>query len=410
MQLEISEGADARRRTPSRVRRGIWLAVTGLLIATALAGLAYFQYVLKPALIQKAISSSPQPPVTITAEPAQAATWAGRLRSIGTLVAFAGVDVSSQVGGVVAAIRFENGASVAQGQTLVQLDDSIERADLASNQATLLQAQLNFARQEDLAAKGVAAQSTLESARATRDSSAAAVQRSQALVAQKEIRAPFAGRIGIRKIDVGQYVSPGMTLVTLQALDPMRVDFTIPERYIPDVKPGTTVELTVDAYPGQIFKGAVEALDSRVDPSTRALLVRASVANPDGKLLAGMFADITVSIGRPEDVVTVPRTAVSYSLYGDTVYVVPARRGGVGGGAADNDGRGGTGQGGAGEKGVERRSVRVGDARGDRVAILEGVVAGETVVTSGQLKLQPGAHVRIDNSASLKPPEQRPRE
>jgi membrane fusion protein (multidrug efflux system) len=384
------------------------LAIVALLMIVVFIGLAYFQFVLKPELIKTAVLKTAPPPITITAEPARTEHWVGQIKAIGTLTAIKGVDVASQVTGIVAAIKFESGDTVAANATLVQLDDAVEQADLASGQATLKQAELDFVRQQKLAAKDFASEATFEEARAKRDTAAAAVERSQALISQKNIKAPFAGRLGIRKVNVGQFVSAGMALVSLQALDPIYVDFTIPEQDVGRVKVEQTVELTVDAVPGEVFRGTVKVLDARVNSDTRALMVRGRLPNPDRKLLPGMFANVTVLTGAPTDVVTVPRTAIDYSLYGDSVFVVHEAHAGsatVGSSAAATSGPQNRDQ-----LVAERRSVRLGEMRDDRVAIAEGIAAGDEVVTSGQLKLQPGVHVRIDNSASLRPPAERPRQ
>jgi membrane fusion protein (multidrug efflux system) len=229
------------------------------------------------------------------------------------------------------------------------------------------------------------------------------VARSQALISQKNIKAPFAGRLGIRKVDIGQYVSPGTALVSLQALDPIYVDFTIPEQDIGRVEAGQTIELTVDAVPGEVFRGTVHVLDARLNAETRALLVRGRLPNPDRKLLPGMFADVTVLTGSPMQVVTVPRTSISYSLYGDSIFVVQAADA-----TAETTGSGNSAAG--GQLVAERRSVRLGETRDDRVAIAAGIEAGDDVVTSGQQKLRPGVEVRIDNSAPLRPPAERRRQ
>jgi membrane fusion protein (multidrug efflux system) len=372
-----------------------------------LAALGYFQYYVKPALIKNAISGHPPPAISISTERARTEQWVGQVRSIGTLTAIRGVNVASQVAGLVMDILFESGNVVAEGASLVQLDDAVERADLESNQATLRQTQLDFDRQQELATRNVASESTLEAARAKRDTAAAGVERSKALIAQKNIKAPFAGRLGIRKVDPGQYVSPGTALVSIQALDPIRVDFTIPEQDIPLVKEGQTIELTVDAVPGTVFRGTVEVLDARLNADTRALMVRASLPNPNHKLLPGMFANVTVLTGPPKQVVTVPRTAVTYSLYGDSVFVVSEAEGSSDASEPNPPAAGAA----RGQPLVaERRPVQVGEVRDDRVAVLDGIAAGDTVVTSGQLKLQSGAHVQIDNSAALRPMAERPKE
>lgn len=401
------------------------LAIAGVTVLVFLAALAGFHFVLKPAMIQEFVAQNAPPPASVSAEPAKTETWTPRRHAIGTLVAIQGVDISSQVSGIVKTIRFSSGDRVAAKAELVQLDDEVEQADLLSNRATLRDAIREFERQSDLQGRGFAAEARLDEARASRDSSAAAVQRTRALIDQKNIKAPFAGRLGLKQIDIGQYVSPGQALVSIQQLDPVWVDFPIPEKQIGLLAVGQTVEADVDAYPGETFTGVIETLDARVNQDTRTLTVRGRLENPDEKLLPGMFANVTVMAGEEREVVVVPRTAVSYSLYGDSVYVVKedTEDSGAAGEAKAEDARKDEAAGqGEGEKPagdadgdqkplvVERRFVRLGETREDSVAISEGVKAGEMVVTSGQLKLKPDASVEINNESPLTPPETMPRQ
>ena len=371
----------------------IALVLMGILIG----GLAYFKLVFMPKAINEFLASQKPPPATITAEAARTEDWIDKLPAIGTLIASQGVEVAPQVPGIVTSIDFESGQDVPKGRLLVQIDIAVELADLASARATLLEADLAYKRQTDLLRKSVASEANVDTARAKRDTAEAAVNRIQALIDQKSIRAPFAGRLGIRKVENGQYVSPGLNLVTLQRLDPIWVDFPMPEQNVGKLKTGQTVELSVDAFPGEVFKGKVTSLDARVSQETRTLLVRGTIPNRDRKLLPGMFADVSVLAGNPQTVITVPRTAVTYSLYGDAVYVVKPKE-------TSSEGDGGAQASEEPALVVERRFVRPGQVRGDRVAITEGLKEGEQVVTTGQIKLSNGAAVRVDNSQELKPP------
>jgi membrane fusion protein (multidrug efflux system) len=326
-----------------------------------------------------------------------------QLTSIGTLIASQGVDIASQVAGVVTEIPVESSMDVEQGTKLVQLDIAVELADLASAKATLEEADVAHARQVDLMQKKVTSEANLDTARAKRDTAAASVKRIEAVIAQKAIVAPFTGRVGIRKVEKGQYVAAGMALISLQALDPIRVDFPMPEQTIGKLRVGQTIQLTVDAYPGQVFRGEIQFLDARVAQETRTLLVRGLLRNQERKLLPGMFANVTVLAGEPRDVVTVPRTAVTFSLYGDSIYVAtpaPTKQGEAQAATADS----------SQPLIAERRFVKTGEMREDRVAITSGVAAGEMVVTTGQLKLNPGASIHIDNSQPLVRPEPRPKQ
>ena len=389
--------------------------IAGILVALFLGGVAYFQLVFKPEMIADFVSKMVPPPATVTAEPAKTETWVARVHSIGTLVAIEGVEVAPQLGGTVMDYFFDSGQEVKQGDKLVQIDISVEVADLVSAKATLNEADLNRERQDSLVKKGATSQAVLDTSTAKRDSAAASVERIQAIIAQKTITAPFSGKLGLRRVEKGQYVSPGQALVWLQALDPIWVDFPVAESEVAKFKIGSKVELTVDTYPGEVFKGEVEALDARLNQDTRTLMVRGTLPNPDRKLLPGMFANTAVLAGEPRELVTVPRTALTYSLYGDSVWVVKKEAADQAAqSAAPTDKAGAAIAADAPDQETkliaERRYVRVGQTEQDRIAILEGIKPGEEVVTSGQLKLQPGAAIRIDNADALKPPAELPKQ
>jgi membrane fusion protein (multidrug efflux system) len=314
-----------------------------------------------------------------------------------------GIDVSPQIGGAIVAVRVESGQDVEKGAHLFDIDNSVEQADLKNNLATLKNADFALERQRQLALSGNTAKANFDSAEAARDSAAAAVERVRATIAQKTLTAPFAGRLGIRKIDLGQYVSPGTSLITLQQLDPIYVDFPVPEKSLDLLKPDQIVEVSVDSYPGKIFRGVIKTIDARIAQESRNVLVRGELENKKRQLLPGMFANVNVVAGAPAKVVTLPRTAITYSLYGDSVFVViPAEPEPGAAQAAPANGD-------APVK-AERRFVRVGESREDRIAISEGVRPGEVVVIEGQLKLQPGQRVRVDPSARLEPAAVRPKE
>jgi membrane fusion protein (multidrug efflux system) len=390
------------------------LFIAAVLIALFLGGVAYFQMVFKPAMIADFVSKMAPPPATVTAEPAKTETWIARVHSIGTLVAIEGVEVAPQLGGTVMDYFFDSGQEVTQGEKLVQLDISVEEADLVSAKATLHEADLDRERQASLVQKGAVSQAILDTSTAKRDSAAAAMARIEAIIAQKTITAPFTGKLGLRRVEKGQYVSPGQALVWLQALDPIWVDFPVAESEVAKFKIGSKIELTVDTYPGEVFKGEVEALDARLSQDARTLMVRGTLPNPDRRLLPGMFANTAVLAGEPRELVTVPRTALTYSLYGDSVWVVKE-------GASEEDAQPTASAEGAGAAiaadapeaptlTAERRFVRVGQTEEGRIAILEGIKTGEQVITSGQLKLQPGVAIKVDNADALKPPAELPKQ
>lgn len=376
------------------MKRGLLLTLVFLLLAGFAGAYGYFQFVARPAMIKGFLSKMEPPPVTVAVEAARAETWQPKFAAIGTLKAAQGIDVAAQVGGIVRAVHFEAGQDATKGMALIEIDDATEQADLKANLATLKNAEFALERQRQLVSGGSSTRANLDSAIALRDAAAAAAEKTRAIIAQKAVAAPFAGRLGIRKVDVGQYVSPGAALVALQQLDPIYVDFPVPEQAIAQMQVGASVEVGADAVPGKIFRGKIISLDVRVNQDTRSLLVRAEVENAEKKLLPGMFANVEVLAGAPRAIVSLPRIAVSYSLYGDSVYVVKKPEG---------DAK-------PGVFGVERRFVRPGEARADRVAINEGLKVGEQVVTEGQIKLQPSSKIVIDAKEELKPLSPLPKE
>jgi membrane fusion protein, multidrug efflux system len=385
-------------RLPLAARRPIVFFLTLAFLAAMTGGLAYFQFVIKPNMVRGFISAAFAPkPTAVTAEAAKVEDWPPELTAIGTLRAYQGVLIAPQAAGMVTAKHFESGEDVEAGALLINIDDSVEQADLANGLAQLKNAEATLSRQKTLVAQGNTPQSTVDAAIATRDSAAATVERTRAVIAQKAIKAPFAGRLGLRNVDLGQYVAVGTSLVTLQQLDPIFADFPVPEEALRSLAVDQAVKMTVDAIPGRSFEGKIEAIDARVSADSRNVTARAVFANPDRKLLPGMFANLTVTTGEPASLLTVPRTAIVYSLYGDNVFVVRAapharEEGGVGD------------KGGASGLIVERRFVKVGPARGERIAVDEGLRAGERVVTAGQIKLQAYMPVTIDEAAALPTP------
>jgi len=379
------------RALPLNARRPVVFLLALVVIVAVVGGLSYFQLVLKPTIVKNAISAAFAPkPTAVAVEEAKVEQWPPQLSAIGTLRAFQGIVVAPQVAGVVSAIHFQSGDDVPAGAPLVDLDTSVEEADLANGLAQLKNANVTLDRARALIANGNTPQSTVDAALAARDSAAASVEHTRAVIAEKTIKAPFAGRLGLRNVDLGQYVAAGVSLTTLQQLDPIYVDFSAPEGALANLAAGEETTLAVDSQPGRSFTGKVTAIDARVSADSRNVTVRAEFANPDHKLLPGMFADVTVTTGAPIDVLSLPRTAIVYSLYGNNAFVVvPAKSG---------DGLM-----------VERRFIRVGATRGERIAILDGVKVGEKVVIAGQIKLQPNSPVTIDQGGALPPPAETPK-
>ena len=383
------------------LKRSISFVVVLLILAGLSAGLGYFQFVVKPQMIKQFIAQAPPPPPTVAVVEARAESWTPHWPAIGSFRAVQGVDIAPQIGGALVAVKAKSGEDVEKGTPLFEIDNFVEQADLKNYLAVLKNADLALERQRQLSATGNTAKANFNSAEAARDSAAAQVERIRAVIAQKNIAAPFAGRLGLRKMDLGQYVSPGTSLITLQQLDPIYVDFPVPEKWLDVLKPGQAIDVTVDSFPGRTFSGQIANIDARVSADSRNVLVRGEFDNKEKQLLPGMFANVNVNAGQAENVVTVPRTAITYSLYGDSVFVVvPAEPAGGGAQAASSDV----------PLKAERRFVRVGETRDDRVAVLEGVKAGERVVSAGQLKLAPDARVRVDPDAKLTAPANRPKE
>ena len=378
----------ALRLAPLKTRRALVFLITFVALAGLTGGLAYFQFVFKPAMMKGILAQAFAPkPTAVAVEAAKLETWPPQIDAIGTLRAYQGVLLAPQAAGDVTSIHFDSGAEAPEGALLLTIDDSVEQADLANGLAQLRNADLTLDRARQLVVNHNTPQSTVDAALAARDSAAATVQHTRAVIAQKAIHAPFAGRLGLRTVDIGQYVGVGTPLVALQRLDPIYVDFPVPEDALATLGIGAELTMTLDALPGQTFSGRVKAVDARVSAESRNVTLRAEVPNPGHKMLPGMFAKVTVNAGAPREVTTLPRTAIVYSLYGDTVFVVnPAGPGLI----------------------AERRFVRLGQARGERVEITEGVKAGERVVTAGQIKLVANAPVTIDEGGALPPPAKTP--
>lgn len=336
-----------------------------------------------------------RPPVTVSALQARAEVWTPTLDAVGSLRAVEGVRVAAEVPGRVAKIAFASGQTVAKDDLLVQLDDSADRAHLDGLVAEEKLAQLHLQRTRKLYAARSVSKSNLDEAQANYDRARAQVDEQRALIAKKAIRAPFAGRIGIRLIDLGQYLSAGQEVVTLQSLNPIYVDFDLPEQDLPRIRVGQPVIVGTDAFPKSRISGEITAVAPEVTRSTRSFGVRAQLPNPEGRLLPGMFANVSVVLPERHSVVTLPQTAIDYSPYGNSVYLVHEEKT----------------KSGETVKVVRRVFVETGAKRGDQVAIEKGVSVGDVVVTAGQLKLENGARVRIDNrvtpsdEAAPNPPE-----
>ncbi|MCG3171157.1 MAG: Multidrug resistance protein MdtA [Pseudomonadales bacterium] len=339
----------------------------------------------KQRLIDRYLADFEPPPVTVSAQPARRERWDVAIAAVGTLKAVQGVDLATESSGVVTRLHFKAGDQVAPGDEIASLDDRVEVATLKSLLAQRRLAEINFERDQRLLANKAISRTDFDKTESLLKDVSAQVERTEAVIARKHLRAPFAGRIGIPEIEVGEFVAEGQAIVTLQSLDTLEVDFALPEQELPQLATGQTVRCRVQAYPDRVFDGEVTAIDAKVDDNTRNVLVRARVPNTGSILLPGMFVSVEVVVGDGRDRVTVPESAVSYNLYGDSVFVVAER-------ARDDGGK---------ELAVRRSYVKTGQRREGRVAILDGVAEGDMVVTAGTLKLDAGARVTIDNSVQL---------
>jgi membrane fusion protein (multidrug efflux system) len=322
------------------------------------------------------------PPEAVTTIVAQQAEWPGRLAAIGSVTAVQGVTVSADLPGIVESIEFESGRPVAAGAVLVRLDTRQEQAQLSAAQAQLELARLNLDRAEGLAAQGIVSQADHDRAVAEHRQAQARVGEIEATIERKQIRAPFAGILGIRQVNLGQYLNGGDPVVPLQALDPIYVDFSVPQQDVARLRVGG--EVRASAAGGPELVGRVSAVDSIVDEATRNVRVQAAFSNPNGILRPGMFVEARVALGTKTAVVALPASAVSYAPYGDSVFVV-----------AELDGPNGQRY-----RGARQQLVKLGGARGDQVAVLSGLNPGDEVVSSGAFKLRNGAAVKVDNSVT----------
>jgi RND family efflux transporter MFP subunit len=397
----VSDPQSRIKAPRKRVRKRSYVIVFTALIVL-FGGLAAMNYVVKPQIIAGIVTKmQTQPPVPVTTAVAKSEKWRGELAAIGTVEAQRGVTLAPQVAGRVETILFESGTWVKAGETVLKLDDSTERAQLQAATADLRLKELNLIRARELAERGNMAQANLDTAIAQRDQAAAQVELIRAQITQKTIVAPFAGRLGIRQVNLGQYLAAGAAIVTLQSIDPIFVNFTLPEREIPRLKVGQEVAVTIEGLKDRVFAGKITSLDAKVDEATRNLLIQATFENKDGALVPGVFARLTVKLSEEREVVSVPETAVTFSLYGDSVYVVVERK--------DKDGKVVNGPDGKPLLTHERRFVRVADRRNGQAGLSEGIKAGERIVTSGQTRLFPGSGVSVDERPALVPPKERPK-
>ncbi len=333
-------------------------------------------------MIHKFMSARSAPVATVSTVKAVYQPWQSLTEAVGTLRAVRGADLAPEVAGVVRAIHFRSGEDVKAGTLLLELNSAAEHAQLEALEAAAELVETTYKRDREQYKVKAVSRATLDLDAANLKSARAQVAQQQALIDKKEIRAPFSGHLGIRAVDIGQFLGPGTKIVTLQALDPIYVDFLVPQRLLARVTAGRPVTLRTDAVPGAEFTGTVSAVDPKIDPATRNAQVRATLKNPKHVLLPGMFATVELATAAPQRRLTLPQTAISYNPYGNTVFVVEEKKGADGKVALV----------------AQQRFVTTGDARGDQIAILTGLKEGDTVVSAGQLKLRSGTQVVINNT------------
>jgi membrane fusion protein, multidrug efflux system len=377
-------GGRAARGRPKTVR---WFLIVGLLLAIVLGALYGFNRFRERAITNFFAHHKP-PPAEIAAATVETVALPRFAPGIGSIVAVHQVTVNPEVGGRVTAIDFKAGQTVQAGEPLVQLNDAPERGDLANYQAQAHLAELSLQRARALHRSDFASQQTVDQDMSQLEEAQAQIMKTEALIAQKRIHAPFAGRLGIRQVNLGQYLTPGAPIVTLTDLSQLHVNFTLPSEMRPKIAVGQRVNVTSDAYPGRVFEAQITSIEPQISPDTRMIEVQATMPNPGDALLPGMFVDAAVVLPPRPDTMVLPETAVEFTLYGDSVYVIRAK--------------------GKDEKGrpilvAVRTPVKSGTRWDGKVAILSGLKPGERVVAAGQVKVQNGAPVVVASGPPLPP-------
>ena len=354
-----------------------------LVVVGAVAGIKALQI---GALISSAENEG-IPVETVSTAEVIAAKWERSVESVGSLRAVQGADLSTESSGVVTKIHFENGQEVQQGDLLVELDTQTEEANLRSAQAEADLARTVYERTRQLRANNTVPQSEMDAAESNLRKMNAMVEQLKSTIREKQVRAPFSGRLGIREVNLGQFVNNGDTIVSLQSLDPIFVDFLLPQQLIAGLSVGQSVALFTDVYPGREFDGKLTAINSEIDPVTRNIRLQGTLQNADGALRPGMFARVVLTLGEAEDVICVPSTAIIAAPYGDSVFVLESE----------------TAEDGSTRQVAKQRFIRTGRARGDFVSIAQGLQPGETVVSAGGFKLRNGTPVEVNNDLAPNP-------
>jgi len=386
-------GKPIKEKPPARpVRMVRWFIVVGLLLVALVGGLVWFNH-FRDQMIKQFFANNKPPPINVSVAEAKAEVVPNFLTTVGDLAAVHQVNVTSDVNGRITDIMFTPGAHVTAGTPLLQIYDAPDQGDLANFKAQATVAELSLDRAKQLAARQFGPQATVDQAQATYDQAMAGIAKTEAIIAQKKVRAPFDGELGVRHVEVGQFLSAGTMIVTLTDLSELYANFTVTEKDSAQLKVGQVVRVAVDAYPGRKFEGKITTIEPQIATDTRNIHVQATIANPDRILKPGMFATTTVVLPDKPPVVTVPETAVDYTLYGDSVFLITEK----------------TGDDGKTSLSAVRTFVQTGNRVGGRAEILKGVKPGDRVVAVGQLKLQSGAAVAISADPAPQVPATPPR-
>ena len=391
-EANISGRAITEKPRARPVRMVLWFIIVGLLLALLVGGLVWFNY-FRGQMIAQFFANNRPPPSSVSIAEAKSEVIPNLLTAVGGLAAVHQVDVTSDVSGRITDIMFAPGATVKAGNPLVQLFDAPDQADLANFKAQATVAQLSLDRAKQLASRQFGPQATVDSAQAAYDQAQAGIAKTEAIISQKLVRAPFDGELGVRHVEVGQFLTAGTQIVTLTDLSTLYANLTVTEKDSAALKVGQTVRILVDAYPGRTFEGKITAIEPQIATDTRNIRVQATLENPDHILKPGMFATTTVVLPDKPAVVTIPETAVDYTLYGDSVFLITEKK-------ADD---------GKTSLTAVRTFVRSGNRIGGRAEILSGLKPGDRVVAVGQLKLQSGAAVAISTDAPPPIPANPPR-
>jgi membrane fusion protein, multidrug efflux system len=361
------------------IKRFALIIFLSLLLFGGLFGWKFFQ-------VSQMVKNIPiPPPPVVAATTVHRSEWQSYLSGVGSLVAVAGIDVNSEVAGKVKSIHFESGQSVQSGKLLVELDTATDEAELKGLEAAYQLEKVKFARSQQLIARNFISKSDYDLNKATLDEAQAVVNAKKAVIEKKRIVAPFTGQLGIRKINVGQYLAPGDAIVPLQKLNPIYADFTLPEQHLASLNVGQTLTITVQAHPGKVFDGRITAINSGIDEATRSVKIRATLDNAEKLLHPGMFVEVQLLLNDTKSVLTVPDTAISYNPYGDSVFVIEPDKQGFK---------------------VQLKQIVTGETREGRVEVVKGLNENDRVVSAGQVKLQNGMTVVLDKKPA--PSEREP--